>query len=137
MRGGKWREARILQDATWTVGLPCPSDPKALFVLPRTDAQQRHGAAGPAGAAAAASAPAQTPAAKAPPAPTGKKKLGGLKLAVGSQMDKGEWTSQGQFLKKDKPGPEIPNGLQQIKADDLVKVRRSGGGGCRAAAARR
>ena len=52
----------------------------------------------------------------------GKKKLGGLKLAVGSQMDTGEWKSNGTFIKKDKPGTEIPNGLQQIKADDLVKV---------------
>jgi hypothetical protein len=63
----------------------------------------------------------------------GKKKLGGLKLAVGSQMDTGEWTSHGQFLKKDKAGTEIPNGLQQIKADDLVKVIWPGGARCRMA----
>ncbi|KAI8469821.1 MAG: kinase-like domain-containing protein [Monoraphidium minutum] len=43
-------------------------------------------------------------------------------------MDTGEWTSHGQFLKKDKATTEIPNGLQQIKADDLIKVKELGRG---------
>lgn len=42
-------------------------------------------------------------------------------------MDTGEWTSHGQFLKKDKAGTEIPNGLQQIKVEDLVKVGQGRG----------
>lgn len=56
------------------------------------------------------------------------KQLGALKLAVGSQMDAGEWRSNGQFIKKERAGTEIPNGLQQIKADDLVKARLWKGG---------
>jgi hypothetical protein len=78
--------------------------------------------AAPAAAAPAPQAAAGTRGGAAAAPAHGKKKLGGLKLAVGSQMDTGEWTSHGQFLKKDKGGTEIPNGLQQIKADDLVKV---------------
>jgi len=81
-------------------------------------------------AAAAAPPPPQAAAiGKAGGAAGGKKKLGGLKLAVGSQMDTGEWTSHGQFLKRDKPGTEIPTGLQQIKVDDLIKVCFVGRGG--------
>jgi hypothetical protein len=71
----------------------------------------------PAAGAPAGVGPAANEAAAGP-----KKKLGGLKLAVGSQMDTGEWTSHGQFLKRDKPGTQIPGGLQQIKVEDLVKV---------------
>ncbi|GBF93918.1 hypothetical protein Rsub_06167 [Raphidocelis subcapitata] len=79
-------------------------------------------AAAPAGGAAAAAKAAAAPGAGP------KKKLGGLKLAVGSQMDTGEWTSHGQFLKRDKPGTQIPGGLQQIKVEDLIKVKELGRG---------
>jgi hypothetical protein len=67
------------------------------------------------------------------PAGAGKAKpkpaLGaGLCLAVGSQLDAGEWTSRGAFVKRDKAAAraEAPSALQQIRPDDLVKVRGGG-----------
>lgn len=50
------------------------------------------------------------------------KKQVGLQLAVGSHMEQGEWTSNGLWLKKDKSRDAIPTNLQQIPAEDLVKV---------------
>lgn len=50
------------------------------------------------------------------------KKLGGLQLAVGSQMETGEWKSNGTWLKKEKQDSEVPSNLQVIAADDLIKV---------------
>eukprot|EP00877_Chromochloris_zofingiensis_P012267 jgi/Chrzof1/7294/Cz02g18050.t1 len=56
------------------------------------------------------------------------KKQVGLQLAVGSHMEQGEWTSNGLWLKKDKSRDAIPTNLQQIPAEDLVKVKELGRG---------
>jgi hypothetical protein len=48
----------------------------------------------------------------------------GLQLAVGSQMQTGEWKSNGVWVKKDKQAQAVPSNLQVIPADDLVKVSR-------------
>jgi len=53
-----------------------------------------------------------------------------LKVNVGSQLDRGEWTSEGVWKRALPPGadkPPPPN-LQQIKPDDLVKIRELGRG---------
>jgi hypothetical protein len=50
--------------------------------------------------------------------------LGGpLSLTVGSQMETGEWKTNGEWVKKDKAAEEkVPSNLQVISADDLIKV---------------
>lgn len=52
-----------------------------------------------------------------------KPALGGLKLAVGSQMPTGEWKSNGVWIKKENNDDEAPSNLQVIAADDLIKVK--------------
>jgi hypothetical protein len=48
---------------------------------------------------------------------------GGLKLAVGSCMETGDWKSNGVWVKKDRAAEQaVPSNLQVIPADDLVKV---------------
>lgn len=47
----------------------------------------------------------------------------GLQLHVGSQMETGEWKSNGVWVKKEKQAQAVPSNLQVIPADDLVKVR--------------
>lgn len=46
----------------------------------------------------------------------------GLQLAVGSHMETGEWKSNGVWVKKEKQEQAVPNNLQVIPAEDLVKV---------------
>lgn len=46
----------------------------------------------------------------------------GLQLHVGSQMETGEWKSNGVWVKKEKQAQAVPSNLQVIPADDLVKV---------------
>ena len=46
----------------------------------------------------------------------------GLQLHVGSQMETGEWKSNGIWVKKEKQAQAVPSNLQVIPADDLVKV---------------
>jgi hypothetical protein len=43
---------------------------------------------------------------------------------VGSQMETGEWKTNGVWVKKEKAGNKIPTNLQTIPPDDLVKVRQ-------------
>ncbi|KAF8068393.1 Wdr35 [Scenedesmus sp. PABB004] len=80
-------------------------------------AADEQGAAADAAAAQAAEQqqrqqpPAQPPGGRrrAPPAPA----LGGLKLAVGSQMETGEWRTNGVWVRKDKAeGEGVPTNLQ-------------------------
>ena len=53
---------------------------------------------------------------------------GGLQLQVGSRLPQGEWATNGVWKPTDPSSEElIPPHLQQIHADDLLKVRRSGG----------
>lgn len=46
-------------------------------------------------------------------------------MAIGSQMQTGEWKSNGVWVKKDKQAQAVPSNLQVIPADDLVKVSRN------------
>lgn len=130
---GVWGLSWLHTAYCWAFHQTDPAFPhNPLRSVSSDDRQQQEEAAAAAAASAAPPAPPAAAGAKAAAAAAaagGKKKPGGLKLAVGSQIDHGEWTSHGQFLKKEKAGTEIPNGLQQIKVDDLIKVRGCGGEG--------
>eukprot|EP00775_Hariotina_reticulata_P008219 gene8219-8411_t len=53
----------------------------------------------------------------------------GLSLTVGSQMETGEWKTNGVWVKKDKAAEDkVPGNLQVISADDLIKVKELGRG---------